>query len=134
MTIGIVWVAFFAVRAAGVVLTDNNVHLAAHTFGNEGRKLFATAVRRKVVDRDGLPIYIAQFVQARKNPSNRLDRTTWIEHEIKKAEPRHILGRLRARSERPRCSASEQGDEFPSPHRLPQRPRAFPKLVSAPGN
>ena len=81
---------------------SNNVHLAAHTFGNEGRKPFATSVRRKVVDRDGLPIYIAQFVQALEEPvKSSRPRRTWIEHEIKKAEPRDIFGRLRARGERP---------------------------------
>jgi hypothetical protein len=37
----------------------NDVNLAADTLGNEGRKPFGTAVRRKVVDGDGLPIYIA---------------------------------------------------------------------------
>ena len=100
-----------------MVLT-NNVHLAAHTFGNEGRKPFATAVRRKVVDRDGLPIYIAQFVQALEEPvKSSRPRRTWIEHEIKKAESWEILGRLRVHSKRPDGSrATEQGDELASLH------------------
>ena len=43
---------------------NDDVRLEAHTFGSQGGKPLATAVRGKVVDGDGLPIHIAQIAQA----------------------------------------------------------------------
>lgn len=41
----------------------DDVGFAANTVGSEGWKLLATALRGKVIDRDGLPIHIAQITQ-----------------------------------------------------------------------
>jgi hypothetical protein len=60
----------------------DNVRLEAQTFGRKGRKSLAVPVGGKVVDRDGLPIHIAQVAQAleerlkSRRPSLRLSNDT----------------------------------------------------------
>ena len=108
MTIGIVRVALRRLsRWCGAYSDD--VRLEAQTFGSEGWKQLATALRGKVVDGDALPIHIAQIAQALEErvKSCRLQRT-WIECE--EAQPRDFLRLLRLAHKR-RGEEDQHGNE-----------------------
>jgi hypothetical protein len=99
----------------------NDVRLKTQAFGSKGGKPFATALRRKVVDVDGLPVNISQIAQGLEERfKSRRSQCTGIKR--KEAEPRDILRLLGVPSERPYgCRAAEQRDELASSHALPSR-------------
>ena len=98
----------------------DDVCFQAQTFRGERRKPLAIALRGKVVDGDVLPVHIAKIAQALEErvESGRLQRTGI---ERKEAQPRDILGRLRARRERPGRRAADKRDEL-APFHCPMPP------------
>src|SRR5262249_11992075 len=88
----------------------DDVRLESDAFGSQGWEPLAIAVRRKVVDSDGLPVHIAEVVRAlEKRFKSCRPQRTWI--ECKEAEPRDSPGLLRVRRERQCRRAAEQRDE-----------------------
>jgi hypothetical protein len=100
---------------------DDDVRLEAQAVGGEGGKPLASAIRREVVDGDGLRIHIAEVAQAleeRLESRRRRPRRTWIKRQ--QAELRDSSRPLRIGGER--CKHKTENDREPDP------PHGAPRL------
>jgi len=72
MTMGIVWVAFLGLSERRG-RDHNDVGVEAHALAGERGQALGSAIRRDIIDRNGLPVDVSEIAQAPEEGPNRFD-------------------------------------------------------------